>query len=105
MLPAEAFMRPVLVKCNPVPRTSIFLWTSGGGIFRGPTTVICRTVSLHAFSRTGTFLFGARVGSQGASVLPLRGQWRMEFLETVPLLIIDDLGMRTLPLTAVEELS
>jgi energy-coupling factor transporter ATP-binding protein EcfA2 len=29
---------------------------------------------------------------------------RMEFLETVPLLIIDDLGMRKLPLTAAEEL-
>ena len=28
----------------------------------------------------------------------------MEFLETVPLLIIDDLGMRKLPLTAAEEL-
>ena len=29
---------------------------------------------------------------------------RMEFLATVPLLIIDDLGMRKLPLTAAEEL-
>jgi DNA replication protein DnaC len=29
---------------------------------------------------------------------------RMEFLETVPLLIIDDLGMRKLPLAAAEEL-
>lgn len=29
---------------------------------------------------------------------------RMQFLETVPLLIIDDLGMRKLPLTAAEEL-
>jgi DNA replication protein DnaC len=29
---------------------------------------------------------------------------QMEFLETVPLLIIDDLGMRKLPLTAAEEL-
>ena len=28
----------------------------------------------------------------------------MEFLQTVPLLIIDDLGMRKLPLTAAEEL-
>jgi hypothetical protein len=28
----------------------------------------------------------------------------MKFLETVPLLIIDDLGMRKLPLTAAEEL-
>ena len=28
----------------------------------------------------------------------------MEFLETVPLLIIDDLGMRKPPLTAAEEL-
>ena len=28
----------------------------------------------------------------------------MEFLETLPLLIIDDLGMRKLPLTAAEEL-
>jgi DNA replication protein DnaC len=28
----------------------------------------------------------------------------MEFLETAPLLIIDDLGMRKLPLTAAEEL-
>jgi DNA replication protein DnaC len=28
----------------------------------------------------------------------------MEFLVTVPLLIIDDLGMRKLPLTAAEEL-
>jgi DNA replication protein DnaC len=28
----------------------------------------------------------------------------MEFLETVPLLIIDDFGMRKLPLTAAEEL-
>ena len=28
----------------------------------------------------------------------------MEFLETVPLLIIDDLAMRKLPLTAAEEL-
>ncbi len=27
----------------------------------------------------------------------------MELLETVPLLIIDDLGMRKLPLTAAEE--
>jgi DNA replication protein DnaC len=29
---------------------------------------------------------------------------RMEFLVTVPLLILDDLGMRKLPLTAAEEL-
>ena len=29
---------------------------------------------------------------------------QMEFLVTVPLLIIDDLGMRKLPLTAAEEL-
>ena len=29
----------------------------------------------------------------------------MELLTTVPLLIIDDLGMRKLPLTAAEELS
>jgi DNA replication protein DnaC len=28
----------------------------------------------------------------------------LKFLETVPLLIIDDLGMRKLPLTAAEEL-
>jgi DNA replication protein DnaC len=28
----------------------------------------------------------------------------MEFLVTVPLLILDDLGMRKLPLTAAEEL-
>jgi DNA replication protein DnaC len=28
----------------------------------------------------------------------------MDFLATVPLLIIDDLGMRKLPLTAAEEL-
>jgi DNA replication protein DnaC len=33
-----------------------------------------------------------------------RKEEHMEFLQTVPLLIIDDLGMRKLPLTAAEEL-
>ncbi len=59
---------------------TVFLWTSGRGVFRGPTALICRAVSLYAFSRTRASVLGARVGSQGASVLPLRCQWRSPLL-------------------------
>ena len=58
----------------------ILLWGSGGWAFRGPTALICRAVSPHAFPWTRAFLLGARTGSQGASVLPLRCQWRNPLL-------------------------
>ncbi len=58
-----------------------------------------RDVERLDWSETGGVPLLAKDARNGAP-----GKEHMEFLVTVPLLILDDLGMRKLPLTAAEEL-
>src|SRR5882762_661489 len=55
--------------------------------------------------RCSELISSARIGRGMDSILPQNTRkQRMEFLASVPLLILDDLGMRKLPLTAAEDL-